>query len=115
MTGLPSFTASRLISWTSLCLNILLQCFSSSPLLPSPTLLSRDCVQWAYKAGTIEREVYKPGDQHHLPLGVAKGYRMPVLSIRRPRPKKLSCTAGSVLGTGVRPGQHLEHDAVRHL
>lgn len=33
--------------------------------------------QWAYKTGAITREVYVPGDQHHLKFGEAKGYRMP--------------------------------------
>ena len=33
--------------------------------------------QWAYAEGELERQVYKPGDMHHLPRGEARGYRMP--------------------------------------
>ena len=33
--------------------------------------------QWAYSEGDLERTVYRPGDVHHLPLGHARGYRMP--------------------------------------
>ena len=33
--------------------------------------------QWAYAEGSLEREVYRPGEVHHLRRGVAKGYRMP--------------------------------------
>ncbi len=36
-----------------------------------------DGEQWAYTEGTIDREVYRPGDVHHLRRGTAKGYRMP--------------------------------------
>ena len=34
-------------------------------------------MQWAYSAGAVEREVFKAGDQHYLPRGHAKQYRMP--------------------------------------
>merc|ERR1719410_1559064 len=33
--------------------------------------------QWAYVPGQLTKDVYVPGDQHHLPLGVAKGYKIP--------------------------------------
>ena len=33
--------------------------------------------QWAANAGQLEKTVYRPGDQHYLPLGTAKQYRCP--------------------------------------
>mmetsp|Transcript_21610 Transcript_21610/g.37213 ORF Transcript_21610/g.37213 Transcript_21610/m.37213 type:complete len:245 (+) Transcript_21610:45-779(+) len=33
--------------------------------------------QWAYSAGSVRKEVYKPGDQHLLRRYTAKQYRMP--------------------------------------
>eukprot|EP00284_Hemiselmis_tepida_P008772 CAMPEP_0174918890 /NCGR_PEP_ID=MMETSP1355-20121228/3354_1 /TAXON_ID=464990 /ORGANISM="Hemiselmis tepida, Strain CCMP443" /LENGTH=196 /DNA_ID=CAMNT_0016164093 /DNA_START=8 /DNA_END=594 /DNA_ORIENTATION=+ len=33
--------------------------------------------QWAFEPGAIHKEVYKPGSQHHLKWGVAKGYKFP--------------------------------------
>jgi C-8 sterol isomerase len=33
--------------------------------------------QWAYSVGEEDREVFGPGEMHHLPRGVARGYRMP--------------------------------------
>lgn len=33
--------------------------------------------QWAYSENSPEREVYRPGDLHVLPRGLAQGYRMP--------------------------------------
>ena len=33
--------------------------------------------QWAFAAGQFEREVYRPGDMHHLARGCAKQYKIP--------------------------------------
>lgn len=33
--------------------------------------------QWAYKAGELVREVYKPGEMHHLPRGDSQQYKIP--------------------------------------
>jgi C-8 sterol isomerase len=33
--------------------------------------------QWAYYAGQLEREVYKPGQMHHLARGQAQQYKIP--------------------------------------
>jgi C-8 sterol isomerase len=32
--------------------------------------------QWAFSAGDLEMEVYKPGDVHYLPRGYVKQYKM---------------------------------------
>jgi C-8 sterol isomerase len=32
--------------------------------------------QWAFEAGQLEKEVFKPGDQHLMPRGVSKQYRL---------------------------------------
>jgi C-8 sterol isomerase len=33
--------------------------------------------QWAFAEGDLERQVFRPGDQHHLPRGTSKAYRIP--------------------------------------
>jgi C-8 sterol isomerase len=33
--------------------------------------------QWAYSEGDVTRQVFRPGDLHHLPRGHARGYRIP--------------------------------------
>eukprot|EP00667_Euglena_gracilis_P020187 EG_transcript_21796 len=33
--------------------------------------------QWAFTAGSLQKEVYRPGQQHLMPRYVAKQYRMP--------------------------------------
>src|SRR5262249_36936869 len=33
--------------------------------------------QWSYREGSLEKEVYRPGDRNVLPRYAAKGYRMP--------------------------------------
>ncbi|MBK8717424.1 MAG: hypothetical protein IPN32_22165 [Deltaproteobacteria bacterium] len=36
-----------------------------------------DGEQWAFDAGSLSRQEFKPGDMHHLPRGTARGYRIP--------------------------------------
>ena len=36
-----------------------------------------DGEQWSYSPGSLDREVYKPGDMHKLDGGKAQGYRIP--------------------------------------
>jgi C-8 sterol isomerase len=36
-----------------------------------------DGEQWAYGSGDLERQVFRPGDMHHMPRGTARGYRIP--------------------------------------
>lgn len=36
-----------------------------------------DGEQWAYSPGQLDREIYRPGEMHHLPRGRAQGYRIP--------------------------------------
>ncbi|KAI7852190.1 ERG2/sigma1 receptor-like protein [Circinella umbellata] len=33
--------------------------------------------QWAYSAGAVEREVFQPGEMHHLPRGQVQQYKIP--------------------------------------
>jgi len=33
--------------------------------------------QWSFSEGKLQREVYRPGDMHHLPRGHAQHYRIP--------------------------------------
>ncbi len=33
--------------------------------------------QWSFREGSLQKEVYRPGDRNVLPRGAAKGYRMP--------------------------------------
>lgn len=33
--------------------------------------------QWSFREGSLEKEIYRPGDRNVLPRGAAKGYRMP--------------------------------------
>jgi hypothetical protein len=33
--------------------------------------------QWAFEAGSMQKQVYRPGDMHVMKNGVAKQYRMP--------------------------------------
>ena len=32
---------------------------------------------WVYAAGEMDRQVFRPGEMHHLPRGQARGYRIP--------------------------------------
>lgn len=36
-----------------------------------------DGEQWAYENGSLSRQVFRPGDRHHMPRGSARGYRIP--------------------------------------
>src|SRR5581483_2483531 len=36
-----------------------------------------DGEQWAFSEGQLRRDVFKPGDLHHLPAGQARAYKIP--------------------------------------
>lgn len=49
----------------------------SSMTWPHTIMCFAPILQWAYSAGELTKSVYKPGDQHYLPYGTSKQYKIP--------------------------------------